>query len=237
MNPIINDSKKAVQIKAALSAAFKATIPVFASAYILGVAYGVIMQSKGYNVFWSTLMSTVAFCGSMQFAAIPLLTSAFNPLQAFLLSVMVNARHLFYSISMLERYRGIGKIRYFLIYVLSDESFSISYALNDDKINRKYYYISVSSFVALYWIGGTFTGGLLGQVIPFDTTGLDFALTALFAAMLFDQIKNNQTRKAAVAGTLCTLVCLIAFGKGSFMIPAMALMLVIFLGGRKRSCF
>lgn len=237
MKPKNNDLQNNVQIKAAFSAAFKATIPVFASAYILGLAYGVIMQSKGYNVFWSTLMSTVAFCGSMQFAAIPLLTSAFNPLQAFLLSVMVNARHLFYSISMLERYRGIGKIRYFLIYVLSDESFSISYALSDDKINRKYYYISVSLFVALYWIGGTFTGGLLGEVIPFDTTGLDFALTALFAALLFEQIKNNNTRKAAATGTLCTLVCLIAFGKGAFMIPTMALMLVIFLGGRKRSCF
>lgn len=224
-------------MKAAFSTAFKATIPVFASAYILGLAYGVIMQSKGYNVFWSTLMSTVAFCGSMQFAAIPLLTSAFNPLQAFLLSVMVNARHLFYSICMLERYRGIGKIRYFLIYVLSDESFSISYALNDEKINRKYYYISVSFFVALYWIGGTFTGGLLGEIIPFNTTGLDFALTALFAAMLFEQVKNAETRKAAVTGTACTLACLLVFGKGAFMIPAMALMLVIFLGGRKTSCF
>ena len=113
------------QIKSAFIAALPHTLPVLASFLILGMTYGVLMQTKGYGVIWSVLMSAVAFCGSMQFVAITLLTVAFNPLQAFLLSLTVNARHLFYGLSMLEKYKGLGKLRGFLIYTLCDETFSI----------------------------------------------------------------------------------------------------------------
>lgn len=129
----------------ALRAAFPHTIPVLTGFLTLGIAYGILMQTKGYGVGWSVLMSAVAFCGSMQFVAITLLTTAFNPIQAFLLSVMVNARHMFYGLSMLGKYKGIGKIRAFLIYTLCDETFSITCSIEPPpELDRKPFYFWVS---------------------------------------------------------------------------------------------
>ncbi len=122
----MNQDVRSHQFKEAFLAAFPYAIPVMTSFIILGIAYGVLMQTKGYGTLWSVLMSAIAFCGSMQFFAITLLTVPFNPIQAFLLSLMVNARHLFYGISMLEKYNNLGKIRFFLIYTLCDETFSIA---------------------------------------------------------------------------------------------------------------
>lgn len=155
------------------------------------MAYGVLMQTNGYGAFWSTLMSAVAFCGSMQFAAITLLTSAFDPVAALLLSIMVNARHLFYGISMLGKYKGLGRKRFFLIFGLCDETFSIaSTAQPPEGVDRGSFYFFVTLFDYLYWVGGTLLGGLLGSVIPFSTEGLDFALTALFVVLFLGQLEN-----------------------------------------------
>ena len=154
--------------RAALRAAFPATIPVLTGFLCLGVAYGVLMESKGYGPEWSVLMSAVAFGGSMQFVAITLLTTAFDPVQAFLLSVMVNARHMFYGLSLLDKYKGLGKARPFLIYVLCDETFSLVSTLEPPEgVARRDFYLWISLLDYLYWITGTALGGLLGNFITF----------------------------------------------------------------------
>lgn len=221
----------------ALRAAFPAALPVLTGFLCLGMAYGVLMQTKGYGPLWSTLMSAAAFCGSMQFVAITLLTAAFDPLQAFVLSVMVNARHLFYGLSLLEKYKGLGKVRGFLIYVLCDETFSITSSVEPPEgVSRKAFYFFVSLLDYLYWVGGTALGGMLGGYLTFNTDGLDFALTALFVVLFLEQWKKPENRPAGLIGIGCTAVSLLLFGPDRLVIPAMAGILGVLLGGRKRLC-
>lgn len=221
----------------ALKAAFPATIPVLTGFLCLGMAYGVLMQTKGYGPLWSTLMSAVAFCGSMQFVAITLLTTAFDPLQAFVLSIMVNARHLFYGLSLLEKYKGLGKVRGFLIYVLCDETFSITSSVEPPEgVERREFYFFVSLLDYLYWVCGTALGGLLGGYITFNTAGLDFALTALFVVLFLEQWKRAKNRPAGLIGIGCTALSLLVIGPNGLVIPAMILILAVLLGGRKRLC-
>lgn len=221
----------------ALKAAFPATIPVLTGFLCLGMAYGVLMQTKGYGPLWSTLMSAVAFCGSMQFVAITLLTTAFDPLQAFVLSIMVNARHLFYGLSLLEKYKGLGKVRGFLIYVLCDETFSITSSVEPPEgVERREFYFFVSLLDYLYWVCGTALGGLLGGYVTFNTAGLDFALTALFVVLFLEQWKRAKNRPAGLIGIGCTALSLLVIGPNGLVIPAMILILAVLLGGRKRLC-
>ncbi len=228
---------RALKIKKAFKAAFPHTIPVLTGFLVLGIAYGVLMETKGYNALWSTLMSAVAFCGSMQFVAITLLTAAFDPLQALLLSFMVNARHLFYGISMLNKYKGLGLARFPLIYTLCDETFSINSVISAPKgVERKYFYLWISLLNYSYWIIGTFLGGIFGSFIHFNTTGLDFALTALFVVLFIEQMLSKENRLPGILGLLATGLCLAVFGADNLVIPAMVLILVILLIGRKKIC-
>lgn len=223
--------------RAALRAAFPVTVPVMTGFLCLGLVYGVLMQSKGYGPLWSVLMSAVAFGGSMQFVAITLLTSAFDPLQAFLLSVMVNARHIFYGLSLLGKYRGLGRVRGFLIYTLCDETFSLVSSLEPpEHVERRDFYFWISLLDYSYWIIGTALGGLVGGLVPFDTTGMDFALTALFVVLFLEQWYHRENRPAGVVGILCAAAALALFGPDNLVIPAMFLILLVLLGGRKRLC-
>jgi 4-azaleucine resistance transporter AzlC len=233
----MNSSIKQTEFRKAFVSAFPDTIPVLTGFLVLGMAYGVLMQTKGYGVFWSVLMSAVAFCGSMQFVAITLLTTVFNPVQAFLLSIMVNARHLFYGISMLGKYKGLGKIRFFLIYVLCDETFSISSSVEPPEgVNRKYFYFTISLMDYLYWIIGTFLGGELGTLITFNTKGLDFVLTALFVVLFLERLKTKENRIPGIIGIVGTLLGLTVFGKNNLVIPSMVIILITLMAGRKRLC-
>lgn len=223
--------------RAALRAAFPVTVPVMTGFLCLGLAYGVLMQTKGYGPLWSVLMSAIAFGGSMQFVAITLLTTVFDPLQAFLLSVMVNARHIFYGLSLLEKYRGLGRVRGFLIYTLCDETFSLVSSLEPpEHVERREFYFWISLLDYSYWIIGTALGGLLGGFVPFDTTGMDFALTALFVVLFLEQWYRRENRPAGVAGILCAAAALALFGPDNLVIPAMVLILLVLLGGRKHLC-
>lgn len=224
---------KKPHITAALRAAFPRTLPVLTGFLVLGLAYGVLMQTKGYGVFWAVLMSAVAYCGSMQFVAITLLTAAFDPAQAFLLSIMVNARHLFYGVSMLERYKGLGKVRGFLIFTLCDEAFSISYATSPPEgVAQKHYYVAVSALVYSYWIIGTLLGGLVGSLVTFNTTGLDFVLPALYVVMFYEQMQIKENRVLGLIGLAATVLALVIFGAANVVIPAMVIILVVLLFGR-----
>lgn len=226
--------EKRKQAVSALRAAFPHTVPVLTGFMVLGIAYGVLMQAKGYGVLWSVSMSALAFCGSMQYVAITLLTTVFDPVQAFLLSVMVNARHLFYGLSMLEKYKGVGKIKGILIFMLCDETFSISYAVEPPEgVERKFFYFWISLLDYGYWVTATFLGGLLGNVLHFNTEGLDFVLTALFVVLFLEQWKVKENRAAGVIGMACAVISLIVFGSENLVIPAMVLILTTLLCGGK----
>ena len=220
---------------AAIRAAFPKTIPVLTGYLVLGIAYGVLMQTKGYGVPWVLLMCCLAYCGSMQFVAITLLTTVFDPIQAFLMSLMVNARHLFYGVSMLGKYRGLGAAKFPLIYTLSDETFSIVSSVEPPAdISKKDFYLAVSLLNYGYWAAGSVLGAVAGRFITFDTTGLDFALTGLFVVLFIEQVTNPQNRMSGVIGLVCSAAALAVFGAGNLVIPAMVLILAVLLIGRKK---
>ena len=221
----------------ALSAAFGHTLPVLAGFLVLGIAYGMLMLDKGYGPQWSVLMSAVAFCGSMQFVAITLLTTAFHPLEALILSLLVNARHLFYGLSMLDKYKGFGKVKAFLIYTLCDETFSIVSSVNPPEgVEAKYFYLSISLLDYLYWVFGTLVGGLIGNWMPFDMKGLDFALTALFVVLFLEQLKKKGNWILGLIGIGCALLSRVVFGAENMVLPALVIILIALLAGRKKLC-
>ena len=221
----------------ALAAAFPHTLPVLAGFLVLGIAYGMLMLEKGYGPQWSVLMSAVAFCGSMQFVAITLLTTVFRPVEAFILSLLVNARHLFYGLSMLDKYKGFGKVKAFLIYTLCDETFSIVSSVNPPEgIEPKYFYLGISLLDYLYWVTGTLLGGLLGGIMPFDMKGLDFALTALFVVLFIEQMKKRSYWLLGLIGIGCALLSRVVFGAENMVLPALAIILITLLAGRKKLC-
>lgn len=230
-------AQKRAELKKSFKAAFPKTIPVLTGYLALGIAYGVLMETKGYGVQWSVLASICAFAGSIQYLAITLLTTAFDPLQAFLLSIMVNARHIFYGISMLDKYKGFGKLRPFLIFMLTDETYSISSSINPPKdVNPKYFYATISFMDYFYWILGTFLGGVLGGFITFNTTGMDFVLTGLFVVLFIEQMTCKRKVSSGIIGLTCTAVVLLLFGPDNLVIISMILILVVLLLGRNKLC-
>ena len=222
---------------AALRAAFPATIPVMTGYLCLGAAFGILLRTAGYGIGWSIAMSMICYCGSMQFVGVSLLTAAFDPFQALLMSVMVNARHAFYGLSMLEKYRGTGPVRPVLICTLTDETFSLVSTLEPPEgVARRDFYFWISLLDYLYWQVGCTLGNAVGGLLTFDTTGLDFTLTALFIVLLLEQVKKKENRAAGIIGLVCTAASLVVFGPDNFLIPAMILLLAVLLGGRKKLC-
>ena len=221
----------------ALRAAFPVTIPVLTGYLCLGAAYGVLMGTNGYGLGWTLAMSLLCFAGSMQFVAVTLLTVAFDPLQAFVLALMANARHIFYGLAVLDKYKGLGKVRAFLIFALTDETFSlVSTVEPPEGVSRRDFYFWISLLNYGYWVAGSAAGALLGSLITFDTTGLDFVLTALFVVLFLEQWKKRENRAAGIIGIACAVVSLAVFGPDNMVIAAMVLILVTLLGGRKRLC-
>lgn len=214
--------------KKALKAAFPYTIPVLTGFLFLGFAYGILMSTNGYAVGWSILMSIIVYAGSGQYVAVTFLTSVFNPIYALAVTLMVNARHLFYGISMLEEYRDAGKLKPYLIYALTDETFFIIHTSEPpEDVDRNWFNFFITLLNHSYWVLGTALGGIAGSMISFDTKGLDFVLTALFVVTFVGQWKYEQNRPPASIGVVSSVVCLIIFGPSNFIIPAMVSILVI----------
>lgn len=221
----------------AFRAALPATIPVMTGYLCIGLAFGLLMTANGFSPIWPVLMSAVIYAGGMQYAAIGLLTTVFDPVQAFLLALMVNARHVFYGLSMLGRYQGTGKVKGLLVAMLTDETFSLVSTLEPPEgVARKDFYFWLSLLDYGYWVGGTALGALLGSVLTVDTTGMDFALTALFVVLFLEQWKKKENRPAGLIGLGCAAVSLALFGADNMVIPAMALIMAVLLGGRKKLC-
>ena len=219
-----------------LGRAFRATLPVMTGYLVLGMGFGIVMQSCGYGTLWSFAEAVFIYAGAMQFAAVELLRSEASYLTVALTTLAVNARHLFYGISMLERYRQTGRGKWYLIFSLTDETYSL---LCDDSVlrdvkNRKLYYFAVSVLDHIYWITGCTAGGVLESLIRFDTRGADFALTALFVSVFTAQWTATDDHFYALTGALSALGCLIIFGKEYFLIPSMVITVIILMMRKRR---
>ena len=211
------------------------TLPIFAGFTFLGTAYGILMRSSGFSFLYPVLMSLTIFAGSMEFVTVNLLMEAFDPLHAFLMTLMVNARHLFYGISMLEKYRGTGLKKFYLIFGMCDESFSINCSTTPPPgVDKSWFMFFVTLLNHIYWVTGATLGALLGYVIHFDTTGIEFVMTALFVVIFLDQWEQGGDHKAALTGVACAGLCLVIFGSQSFILPAMLLMVMCFSLGKGR---
>ncbi|MGN0778467.1 MAG: AzlC family ABC transporter permease [Aristaeellaceae bacterium] len=232
---------------------FPRTLPVMAGYLFLGIAYGVALKEKGFGMGWALLISGTVYAGSMQFAMLGPMTRPFAPVTMALMTLLVNARHLFYGLSMLDKYAHTGKYKPYLMFALTDETYSlVCNGAPDDVQDKAAWYAAVSLLDQLYWVAGSVIGVALGQALPFDLTGIDFAMTALFTVIVTEQTMDAV--KACRAGTmlwadmafpallgLCaTLGSLLLVGKDSFLLVAMALMLGCFFlryqgtkGGRK----
>lgn len=214
-------------VKKALYAAFPHTLPVLAGFGFLGFTYGVYMRTAGFSIWFPFGMSVSVFAGSMQFVAADLLLGAFQPLQVLLMTLLVNARHLFYGISMLDRYRGMGWKKPYLIFGMCDETFSINCATEVPLgVDRGWFYFFVTLLDQFYWVAGTTVGGLCGGLLPFSAEGLEFAMTAMFVAIFLDQWKKEKRHLSAALGVVLSLSCLILWGAGDFLLPAMAAILL-----------
>lgn len=219
----------------ALKAAFPHTIPVMAGFLFLGLAYGVLMQSIGCGVLWTFLMSYLVFAGSLQYVALTLLAASFNPMYAFLITLMVNARHIFYGLSMLDKLKGAGRLKPYLIFALCDETFSIlCSAQPPEDVDRRWFMFFVAFLNRWYWIVSCLLGSLLGNFVHFNTEGLDFALTALFVVIFLNQWSERKNRAPALIGLAASAVCVLIFGPDRFIIPAMIFILLIFALTGKR---
>lgn len=212
----------------ALRAAFPYTIPVMTGYLFLGISYGVLMTASGFPFWMPMLSSMVIFAGSMEFVLVNLLLEGFDLLQAFLMTLMINARHLFYGISMLDRYKGTGWKKLYLIFGLTDESFSVNCVTEPPAgVDRSWFAFFVTLLDHSYWIAGASLGGLFGSVLRFNTEGLDFVMTAMFVVIFLEQWKKEKNHISSILGLALPVICLLIFGSGSFMIPAM---IAIFLG-------
>lgn len=194
----------------------------------LGIAYGIFMNASGFSPIYPIVMSLTIFAGSMEFVAADLLLNAFDPLGTFLMTLMVNARHLFYGISMLDQYKGTGLKKLYLIFGMCDESFSINCtALVPPQIDKGWFYFFVTLLNHLYWVLGATMGAVFGSLIQLNLEGLDFVMTALMVVLFLEQLLKNRRYGVGIIGLASTLLCRFLFGTDRFILPAMALTLLL----------
>ena len=214
--------------KKELEYAFPRTVPVMAGYLVLGAAYGILMADSGFGPIWSVMISIVVYAGSLQYLGVSLLAAGVSPVYGFLMSLMLNARHLFYGISMLDKFREVKRFKPYLIFAMTDETFSVLCSENPPpEMDRDKVFFWISFLDQCYWVGGTLLGALLGSFLTFDTTGMDFALTALFVVIFAGQWEEKKGHSSALLGLGATAVCLLIFGADRFIIPAMAVILAI----------
>ena len=210
----------------AFKCAFPYTIPIFAGFWFLGLTYGIYMNVSGFSFWYPMIMSLTIFAGSVEFVAVNILLGSFNPIQALAMTVMINARHLFYGLSMLDKYRGTGFKKLYLIFGMCDESFSINYTADIPKdVDRGWFMFFVTALNHLYWFTGATLGGIFGSLINFSTEGLEFVMTAMFAVIFLESWMKEKRRASALIGISISALCLIAFGSEDFIIPAMLAMI------------
>ena len=216
------------KIKAAFFAAFPNTIPIFAGFLFLGIAYGIYMNQSGFKFYYPMFMSFIIFAGSVEFATVSWLLGSFDPVNIFFLTLMINARHLFYGLSMIEKYNIPGWKKLYLIYGMCDESFSINATVDVPKdIDNGLFMFFVTMLNQIYWVAGATIGGIFGSFIPFDTKGLEFVMTALFVVIFLENWLKEKEHSASVIGLFISFICLAVFRGTNFIIPSMIIILSV----------
>lgn len=233
-SPIQPQTQRSSKLRRAFACAFPKTLPIFAGFWFLGISYGIYMRVSGFSFWYPMLMGLTIFGGSLEFVAVSMLLSPFAPLQTFLVSLMIQARHLFYGIAMLEKFKGTGLKKLYLIFGMCDETFSIncSAAIPKD-VDKGWFMFFVTLLNQLYWVTGAALGGLMGTLIQFDTEGLDFVMTAMFTVIFLEQWLKEKKHDTALIGVLASVACLLIFGADSFLIPAMACILCLLAAFRR----
>lgn len=215
--------------------AFKQSLPVMAGYLVLGMGFGILLKTKGYGAVWAFFMSLFIYAGSMQYVTINLLSAGATVLSAALVTLMVNARHLFYGISMIERYRNTGLYKPYIIFGLTDETYSLVCSGNvPDGVDEKKYFFMLTLLNQCYWIMGSVVGSLIGSLFTFNTAGIEFSMTALFLVVFVDQWKSVKNHTSAIVGVGTSVVCLLIFGAENFLIPTMIAITVILTVLRKK---
>jgi 4-azaleucine resistance transporter AzlC len=215
--------------------AFYKSVPVMAGYIVLGIGFGILLRNAGYGVLWAFAMSVFIFAGSMQYVGIGLLTGGASVITTIITTIMVNARHLFYSISMIDKYKDSGKYKPYLIFALTDETYSLlceDEGPSKETLDRYRFFVSL--FNHCYWIAGSVIGSLLGSVLPFSTEGIEFSMTALFIASFTEQWLTSKNHIPALTGLISTVLCLVVFGADRFLIPSMFLITFMLSIIRKR---
>lgn len=214
--------------------AFKRSLPVMAGYLVLGLGFGILLASKGYNAWWAFFMSVFIYAGSMQYVAVDLLAGGASLISAAIMTLMVNARHLFYGISMIDRYKGMGKKKTYLVFALTDETYSLVCSGDvPEGIDRRKYFFWVSLMDHSYWIIGSTLGALIGSMLTFNSAGIDFSMTALFIVVFVEQWRSTKNHLSAIIGVTASIVCLFIFGAENFLIPAMITITVVLTVFRK----
>ena len=219
-------------IKRTFKRAFRDSLPVLAGYLALGIGFGVLLQSKGYSFWWAILMSVTIFAGSGQYAGVDFLANSATIVTTAIMTFIINARHFFYGFSLLDKYKGAGIFKPYLIFGLTDETYSIVCSAKlDDTIDHKKYYLFLTALDHCYWITGCTLGAVLGEILPFSNEGIGYSMTALFIVIMVEQWLTSKEHLPVILGVSTTIVCLVIFGADLFIIPAMVLIafeLVIF---------
>ena len=214
----------------ALRAAFPHTLPILTGFLLLGMAYGILMRTQGFHLLFPTVMAMTIFGGSLEYVCVEMLLSAFAPLETLLMALLIQARHLFYGLAMLDKYRGHGWKTPLLIFGMCDESFSINCSVSVPKgVDKGWFYLWVTVLNWAYWVMGATLGAQLGAVLPFDTEGLDFVMTAMFAVIFLEAILKEKQHISSLIGVLCSAGCLLLLGPERFMLPTMGCILLALL--------
>lgn len=220
--------------KEALKAAFPYTVPIFAGFWFLALAYGILMNINGFSFVYPLFMSLLIYGGSLEFLTVTMLMSAFAPAATLILTLLVQARHLFYGIAMLDRFKGTGWKKPYLIFGMCDETFSINFTAEiPEHTDRGWFMFFVTLLNQCYWVSGAAIGGLVGSLLNFNTKGLDFVMTAMFVTIFMNQWMKEEKKYTGLIGIGASAACLILFGADTFLIPAMLTILLLLTLFRK----
>ena len=212
----------------ALKAAFPCTIPIMTGFIFLGAAYGIYMNASGFSFVYPLLMSMLIYGGSLEFVAVEMLLSPFAPLQVFIMALLIQARHLFYGLSMLDKFKGTGWKKFYLIYGMCDETFSVNYTADiPEDVDKGWFMFFVTLLNQFYWVASATTGGIIGSLLKINTDGISFVMTAMFVVIFMDQWLKEDQHLSSLIGLGVSLICLLIFGADSFMIPTMITIVVL----------
>ena len=219
----------------AFNAAFPHTIPILTGFCFLGLSYGIYMNANGFSFIYPMLMSMLIFGGSLEFVAVEMLLSPFAPVQVFFMALMIQARHLFYGLSMLSKFKGMGWKKFYLIFGMCDETFSINCSVDiPENVDKGWFMLFVTLLNQIYWCVSATLGGIIGSYLPIDTSGISFVMTAMFVVIFLEQWLKEKNHFSSCLGVLASVICLMLFGADHFMLPTMAAIILVLTLSKKK---